>query len=182
MLVFLTVILIALCSYFIFQWNKEKTESKYLNSVKEQMVFKNFTYLTKELYGIATTLNKYDDGFTEKEMDLFKHSLDKDIRMLNETGMSLSYLYSPTSLDGIYEHYIWRTEEMLGKIKEGKISDEKEIHLIGNVIKKQNKQLSDMFYGEEQVGVEGINKKEGFMKVIEIFDLMNKEIGEIVNK
>ncbi|MFD1738718.1 hypothetical protein ACFSCX_19565 [Bacillus salitolerans] len=117
-------------------------------------------------------------------MDLFTHSLDKDIRALNKTGMNLSYYLNPTSLNGmlIYEHYIWKIEEILDEINEGKISDENEIHFIGNVIKKQNVQLSELFYGKEPVGVEGINTKEEIMKVIEVIDLMNTEIGEIVNK
>lgn len=183
-LTLLIVTLIGLCSFLIIQWNKEKTQSSYLNSVMEQKYLRIFTYLTKELYDIADTLNKYDDGFTEQEMGLFTQSLGKDIRTLNETGMNLSYLFNSTSLDGIliYEDYIWKIEEVLGEIKEGTISDENEIHSIGNVITKQNEKLSDMLYGEEQVGVEGINTKEEVTKVIEIIDSMNKEIDEIVNK
>ncbi|MFD2444175.1 hypothetical protein ACFSO7_09325 [Bacillus sp. CGMCC 1.16607] len=77
---------------------------------------------------------------------------------------------------------IWKIEVILGEIIEGKIIDEKKIHSIGNVIKKQNKQLSDMFYGKEQVGVEGINTKKEITNVMEIIDVMNKKIGGIVNK
>jgi hypothetical protein len=184
MLLFLTVMLIALCSFFIFQWNKEKNHSNHLNSVMEQIVFRNFTNLTSDLNDIAVTLSEYDEGVTEQEMDLFTHSLVKDFRTLNETGTSLSFLLNPTSIDGIfiYEQYLWKLEVTLYEIIEGKITDENKIHSIGNVIKKQNEQLADMFYGEEQVGIEGINTKKEIKKVMEIIDLMNEKIGEIVNK
>jgi hypothetical protein len=46
MLLFLIVILIALCSFYIFQWNKEKNQSNHLNNVMEQIVFRNFTNFT----------------------------------------------------------------------------------------------------------------------------------------
>jgi hypothetical protein len=184
MLLFFTVILIALCSFLIFQWNKEKNQSNHLYSVMEQIVFRNFTNLTSDFNDIAVTLSEYDEGFTEQEMDIFTQSLVKDIRTLNETGTSLSFLLNHTSLSGvlIYEHYIWKIEKILVEIIEGKINDENKIHSIGNVIKKQNEQFTDMFYGEEQVGVEGINTTKEITKVMEIIDVMNKKIGEIVNK
>lgn len=129
-LLVLMVFLIVLCSIFIDQWNKEKNQSNNLKSVKEQMVFKNFTYLSKELYDISETLRKYDTGFTDQEMVLFLKLLDKDIRSLKETGMNLSYLMHPTSLDGkfIYENYIWKIEQTLRKIREEEISNEYIIH------------------------------------------------------
>lgn len=39
-----------------------------------------------------------------------------------------------------------------------------------------------MFYGEDKVGVEGINSKQEIIKVIEIIDLMNSEIEGILGK
>ncbi|MFD2444176.1 hypothetical protein ACFSO7_09330 [Bacillus sp. CGMCC 1.16607] len=108
MLLFLTVILIAVCSFIIFQWNKEKNQSNHLNSVMEQMVFRNFTNLTSDLNDIAETLSDYENEVTEKELDLFTQSLNKDIRTLNGTGTSLSYLLNSKKLDGIliYEDYM----------------------------------------------------------------------------
>lgn len=183
-LLVIMVFLIVLCFIFIVQWNKEKNQSNYLKSVKEQMVFKNFTYLSKELYDVSETLRKYDTGFTDQEMVLFSQLLDKDIRSLKETGMNLSYLMHPTSLDGmlIYENYIWKIEQKLRKIKEGEISNEYIIHSIGNVIKNQDEQLTDLFFGEQQVGVEGINTNEEVTKVLEIIDIMNEEVEDILHK
>jgi hypothetical protein len=119
----------------------------------------------------------------QKKMDIFIHSLVKDTRTLNETGTSLSFLLNHTSLKDIliYENYIWKTEKVIGEIIEGKINDANTIHSIGNVIKKQNDQLTDMFYGEEPVGIEGINTRKEIKKVMEIFDEMNVEIREILN-
>lgn len=106
-ILFLAVPLLAIC-FFIFEWSKEKSQTEYLSDVQEQLIFRNFTYLTKELNGIAETLTNYDDEFTKTEMSLFAQLLEKDIRTLNESGMNLSYLLPPTSLDGvlIYENYI----------------------------------------------------------------------------
>jgi hypothetical protein len=184
MLLFLIVILIALCSFFIFQWNKEKKHSNHLNSVMEQIVFRNFTSLTSDLNYIADTLSEYDEGGTEQEMDLFTETLVKDFRTFNETGTSLSFLLNNTSHDGIYiyEHYLRKIEVILIEIIEGKISDENKIHSISNIIKKQNEQFTDMFYGEEHVGIEGINTRKEIKKAMEIIDVMNKKIGEIVSK
>jgi hypothetical protein len=184
MLLFLIVILIALCSFFIFQWNKEKKHSNHLNSVMEQIVFRHFTSLTSDLNYIADTLSEYDEGGTEQEMDLFTETLVKDFRTFNETGTSLSFLLNNTSHDGIYiyEHYLRKIEVILIEIIEGKISDENKIHSISNIIKKQNEQFTDMFYGEEHVGIEGINTRKEIKKAMEIIDVMNKKIGEIVSK
>jgi hypothetical protein len=181
LLLFLTVVLIALCSFFIFKWNIEKNQSNILNSLMEQIVFRNFTNLTSDLNDIADTLSEYNEGFTEQEMDKFKQALVKDNRNLNETGTSLSLLLNHTGLNGIliYEDYLWKIEKVMIDIIEGKINDENKMHSIGNVIKKQNEQLTDMFYGEEQVGIEGINTEKGIKKVMEIIDEMNNKIGEI---
>ncbi|MFD2444041.1 hypothetical protein ACFSO7_08585 [Bacillus sp. CGMCC 1.16607] len=184
MLLFLTIVLIALCSFFIIRWNLEKNQSNHLNSVIDQIVLRNFTSLTSDLNDIADTLSEYDEGLTEQDMDIFTHSLNKDYRTLNETGTSLSFLLNDKSLNDslIYEDYIWKIEKVTLEIIEGKINDENKIHSIGNVIKKYNDQLKDMFYGEKQVGVEGINTIKEIKKVMEIIDEMNNKIGEILNK
>lgn len=190
LLLFLTVILTALSSYFIFQWSNEKAQSETLNSIQEKILFTNFTYLTKELYHVAETLDYYDEEFTEQEKELFLRALDISGMTLDETDESLSFLLNsnhPATQEytkGIllYEHEVWKTQEILREISSGNINSENDIHLIGSVIKKQNDKLSDMFYGEKQIGREEFYKKEGLINAIGLVNMMNEEIEEIINK
>lgn len=181
----LTIFLIALCLFFIYQWNKEKNQSDHLNSITEQIVFREFTNLISELYYITDTLNMYNDNFTKQEVDLYTHSLNRSVITLNEINHNMSFLIlHTTSLDRKNKDGILlrNLEEILGKVMQGEISGEDKIHSIGNVIRKQNDQLYNMFYGEEQIGVEGINTKEEMMKAIKIIDIMSVEIDGVVNK
>ena len=156
-LLFLIVILTVLSSYFIFQWSNEKAQSKALDSVQDKMVFTNFTYLTKELYDVAETLEYYDEEFTEQEKRLFLKALDISGIALDETDGNLSFLLNsnhPSTqeyTDGfsLYEHEVAKIQGILREISSGNISSENDIHLLGSVIKKHNDKLSDMFYGYE---------------------------------
>jgi hypothetical protein len=179
---FTSVILLGICLYFIFQWDQAKNESNHLNSVQEQLIFNHFTHLTEVLNDAANTLNKYDDGFTKQEKDLYHQSLHKDLRSLNEIGHNLTYLLNPANLNGtlIYEQYVWKLEVTLNEIINGKVTDEKMIHSIGKAMKKQNKRLSDIFYGKKQVGVKGINTENEITKVREILNELNEELEEKV--
>jgi hypothetical protein len=70
-LLFLIVVLIGVCSIFIFRWNIEKNQSNQLISVMNQMVFRNYTSLTSDLNDIADTLSVYDEGFTEEDGHIY---------------------------------------------------------------------------------------------------------------
>lgn len=156
-------LIITLCSFSIIQWNKAKEDSDALADFKDRMVFNTFTNLSKELYGIAESLEDYDDHFSETERVLYMKSIDKEIRSLNETGTQLGFLLNRSTDPLIYEQHIWFLEAFLTDIKTGKIADKNNIHVIGDIIKHQNDKLSSMIF-EEHIGVKGINTVEAVVE------------------
>lgn len=179
--IFIYIVLsIMTCSFFIAQWSKEKSQ---YSALKKEMAFIQFTSFSKELHSIANTLEKFSSNLTLREKELFFSAVDKDIRSLNETGRILVYLFKPSNTNGtlIYEQHIWKIENLLTDITRGEITDESQIRLIGTVIKKYSEELSDLFY-KEQIGVDGVNSKEGLETITHILTLMNHDMEEVLDK
>lgn len=174
-LIGITLLLCLYTVFFAYRSFNLNNQLERSNDIIDSITWSELINLNNSLHRISDELMDYDHNLDEKE--LYFTLIGKESSRLNEIGMNLRKLLSSDNL--IYEEYIWKISVFINDITSGRLIDEEKIHQVAIVIDKQQKDLQNMFFSDNAIGVSGVNNAENIEQIKDILNIIIDEINEV---